>query len=58
MSQLIKKFPNTCEFWMGKSQIFSVNGLKSNKIPTKFDGNFRKCYDEISDQGYIFEVDV
>ena len=40
------------------SRIFSVNGFKWKKIVPKFDRNFRKCYDEISEQGYIFEVDV
>ena len=40
------------------SRIFSVNGFKWNKNVPKFDGNFRKCYDAINEQGYNFKVDV
>ena len=40
------------------SKKLSVNGFKWIKNVTEIDENFIKNYDEDSDKGYIFEVDV
>ena len=40
------------------SQTLPVNGFKWVKNTSKIDGKFIKNYDEDSDKGYIFEVDV
>ena len=40
------------------SQKLPVNGFKWKKYVSKFDEDFIKNYDEDSNKGYIFEVDV
>ena len=40
------------------SQKVPVNWFKWKKYVSKFDEDFRKNYDEDSNKGYIFEVDV
>ena len=40
------------------SQKLSVNGFKWEKIVSKFDEDFITNYDEDTNKGYIFEVDV
>ena len=40
------------------SRKLPVNGFKWKKYVSKFDEDFIKNYDEDSNKGYIFEVDV
>ena len=40
------------------SQKLPVNGFKWKKYVSKFDEDFIKNYNENSNKGYIFEVDV
>ena len=40
------------------SQKLPVNDFKWIKKFSKFDEDFKKCYDADSDKGYILEVDV
>ena len=40
------------------SQKLHVNGFKWKKYVSKFDEDFIKNYNEDSNKGYIFEVDV
>ena len=57
ISYLIYLDANNLYGW-GMSQKLSVNGFKWVEKLSKFNENFIKNYDENSNKGYIFEVDV
>ena len=57
ISYLIYLDANNLYGW-GMSQKLSVNGFKWVEKLSKFNENFIKNYNEYSNKGYIFEVDV
>ena len=45
-------------YWYAMSQKISVNDFKWVEDTSKFDEDFIKSYNYVSDEGYFFEVDV